>query len=120
MLVDYAGTEDGCLDYYSDAASNGKTIRGLGLATLSLHVAQCLAFQQTEHITKIKDFKTDTKFKEARERFHYKNDADEQKIVPFSCLQTIPRRVSRLYNGRYISQRDELFKALNDSSPGDQ
>ena len=97
MLVDYAGTEDGCLDYYSDAASVGKTIRGLGFATLSLHVAQCLAFQQTEHITviliaehnvltsfyiqlcfkKIKDFKTNTKFKEARERFHYKNDADD-------------------------------------------
>eukprot|EP00978_Attheya_sp_CCMP212_P016174 scaffold42147_cov59-Attheya_sp.AAC.1 len=34
MLLDYAATELGCLDHYSDSASNGKTIRGLGAASL--------------------------------------------------------------------------------------
>eukprot|EP00978_Attheya_sp_CCMP212_P001875 scaffold3890_cov33-Attheya_sp.AAC.3 len=51
MLVDYAATEYGCLDNYSDSASDGETMRGLGAATLLLHVAQCFAFQQTSHVT---------------------------------------------------------------------
>ena len=40
MLVDYAVTEMGFLDYYSDAATQDKSMRGNGIATFPLHVAQ--------------------------------------------------------------------------------
>ena len=132
MLVDYAGTEAGILDNYSDAAPDNKSIRGLGSATLLLHIAQCFAFLQTQHVTailiaentlhsfytqlgfkKIKDFKSLPKFKDARQCFHYANHTDEDKIVAYKCLQTIPRRVTKLYDARYIGKRDVLFKTLN-------
>ena len=136
MLVDYAGTEAGILDNYSDAAPDNKSIRGLGSATLLLHIAQCFAFLQTQHVTailiaentlhsfytqlgfkKIKDFKSLPKFKDARQRFHYANHTDEDKIVAYKCSQTIPRRVTKLYDARYIGKRDVLFKTLNVCSP---
>eukprot|EP00978_Attheya_sp_CCMP212_P024027 scaffold74797_cov54-Attheya_sp.AAC.1 len=139
MLVDYAATELGCLDHYSDSVSNGKTIQGLGAASLLLHIAQCFSFQQTKHVTmmlisehtltsfyaqlgfkKIIEFKTAPRYKEARERFHYRDDTDEQKILPFVCYQTIPRRVTKLHDGRYIGLRDELFKSLNVSTPNEE
>ena len=42
MLVDYAVTEMGSLDDYSDAAPQGKSMRGNGITKFHLHVAQCL------------------------------------------------------------------------------
>ena len=47
MLVEYAATEMGFLDDYSDAAPNHKIIRGNGITTFLLHVAQCIIFIQT-------------------------------------------------------------------------
>ena len=44
MLVEYVATEMGFLDDYSDAAPKGKIISGNGIATLVLHVAQCIIF----------------------------------------------------------------------------
>ena len=44
MLVEYAATEMGSLDEYSDAAPKRKSIRGNGITTFLLHVAQCIIF----------------------------------------------------------------------------
>ena len=44
MLVEYAGTEMGFLDDYSDADPNHKIIRGNGITTFLLHVSQCIIF----------------------------------------------------------------------------
>ena len=80
----------GFLDDYSDADPNQKIIRGNGITTFILHVAQCIIFKQTNCIKKIliadtslksfysrvgfkviKDFATSTNFKEACRRFYY-------------------------------------------------
>ena len=50
MLVDYAVTEMGFLDDYSDAAPQGKSIRWNGITTFLLHVAQCIIFNQTNRV----------------------------------------------------------------------
>ena len=47
MLVDYAVTDMGCFDDYSDAAPRAKTMRGNGITTFLLHVAQCITLNQT-------------------------------------------------------------------------
>ena len=44
ILVDYAVTEMGCFDNYLDAAPHAKTMRGNGITTFILHVAQCITF----------------------------------------------------------------------------
>ena len=44
MLVEYAATEMGFLDDYSDADPNYKSIRGNGITTFLLHIAQCIIF----------------------------------------------------------------------------
>ena len=44
MLVEYADTEMGFLDGYSDADPNHKSIRGNGITTFLFHVAQCILF----------------------------------------------------------------------------
>ena len=46
ILVDYAVTDMGCFDDYSDAAPRGKTMGGNGITTFILHVAQCITFHQ--------------------------------------------------------------------------
>ena len=46
MLVDYAVTEMGCFDNYSDDAPRAKTMRGNGITIFLLHVAQCITFCQ--------------------------------------------------------------------------
>ena len=46
MLVEYAATEMGFLDDYSDAVPNHKIIRGNGITTIILHVAQCIIFNK--------------------------------------------------------------------------
>ena len=40
MLVDYAVTDMGCFDDYSDAAPRARTMRGNGITTFILHVSQ--------------------------------------------------------------------------------
>ena len=46
MLVEYAATEMGFIDDYLDTAPKGKNIRGNGITTFLLHVAQCIIFNQ--------------------------------------------------------------------------
>ena len=41
MLVEYAATDMGFLDDYSDADPNHKSIRGNGITKFLFHVAQC-------------------------------------------------------------------------------
>ena len=42
MLVDYAVTEMSSLDDDSNSAPQGKSMRGNGITTFLLHVAQCI------------------------------------------------------------------------------
>ena len=51
MLVDYAVTEMGCFGDYSDAAPRAKNMRGNGITTFILRVAQCITFRQTNIVT---------------------------------------------------------------------
>ena len=44
MLLDYTVTYMGAFDDYSDAAPRAKTMRGNGITTFLLHVAQCITF----------------------------------------------------------------------------
>ena len=44
MLVEYAATEMGFLDDYSDADPNHKSIIGNGITTFLFHVAQYIIF----------------------------------------------------------------------------
>ena len=103
MLIEYAATEMGFLDYYSDADPNHKSIRGNGITTFFFHVDQCIIFNLTNHVktilianvslkkfysrlvfTVIKDFVTSTNFEAARRQFHYetgKSKADQKKTI---------------------------------------
>ena len=51
MLMDYAVTEMGFFDDYSDAAPHAKTMMGNGTNNFILHVAQCITFHQTTFVT---------------------------------------------------------------------
>ena len=106
MLVEYAATEMGFLDDYSDAAPKGKSIRGNGITTFLLHVAQCIIFNQTNCVKTtliadaslksfysslgfkvIKYFVTSNNFEEARSQFHYeteKSKADQRKKLAYN------------------------------------
>ena len=93
----------GLLDDYSDADPNHKSIRGNGMNTFILHIAQCIISNQTNRVKIIliadaslksfysrlgfkfiKDFATSTNFVEDRRRFHYetvKSKADQKKTI---------------------------------------
>ena len=90
MLVEYAATEMGFLDDYSDADPNHNSIRGNGITTYIFHVSQCIIFCLTNYVKTIlianaslksfysrlgfaviKYFVTSTNFEPARSRFHY-------------------------------------------------
>ena len=92
MLVDYAVIEMSCFDDCSDAAPRAKTMRGNGITTFILHVAQCITFDQSNIVTStliaesllksfysrfgfkvIKYFATSSHFKEACKRFNYES-----------------------------------------------
>ena len=92
MLVDYAVTEMGCFDDYSDNGPHSKTMRVYGITNFILHVSQCIIFNQTKFVTAtliagawlkslysrlgfkvIKDFATSPNFKEARKRYNYES-----------------------------------------------
>ena len=118
MLVDYAATEMDSLDDYSDAAPQGKSMRGNGITIFLLHVAQCIIFKQTNRVKitliadallksfysrlgfkVIKDFTYSPNFEDARKRFYYesvKSKSDQKKTIGLQCLQTIPRRLTFL------------------------
>ena len=120
MLVEYAATEMGFLGDYSDADPNHKSIRGNGITTFILHIAQCIISNQTNRIKTIliadaslksfysrlgfkviKYFATSTNFEEAHRQFHYetgKSKEDQKKTIVLQCLHTIPRRVTFLHD----------------------
>ena len=110
MFVEYAATEMGFLDDYLDADPDHKIIRGNGVTTFLLHLAQCIIFNEANRIkTKlidnaslksfysglgfkvIKDFATSTNFEEARRLFSYetgKSKADQKKVL--ACSVSTP------------------------------
>ena len=122
MLIEYADTEMGFLDYYSDADPNHKSIRGNGITTFLFHVAQFITFNLTNQVktilianvslktfysrlgfSVIKDFVTSTNFEAACRLFHYetgKSKADQTKTICLQCLYTIPRYVKFLHENR--------------------
>ena len=51
-LVEFAATEMVFLDDYSDADPNHKSIRGNGITTFLLQVAQFIIFNQTNRVKK--------------------------------------------------------------------
>ena len=48
MFVDYAVIEMGLFSDYSDAAPRAKIMRGNGITSFLLHVAQCITFSQKQ------------------------------------------------------------------------
>ena len=50
VLIEYAATEMGFLDDYSDADPNHKSIRGNGITTFLFHVSQCIIFNLTNRV----------------------------------------------------------------------
>ena len=92
MLVYYAVTEMGSLDDYSDAAPQGKSMRGNGITTFLLHISQYIIFNKKNRVKTtliaeaslksfysklgfkvIKDFANSPNFEEARKQFHYES-----------------------------------------------
>ena len=53
MLIEYAATEMGFLDYYFVSDPDHKNIRGNGITTFLFHVAQCIIFNLTNHVKTI-------------------------------------------------------------------
>ena len=53
MLVEYEAIEMGLLDDYSDADTNQKSIRGNGITTFILHLAECIILNQTNCVKTI-------------------------------------------------------------------
>ena len=120
MLVEYAATEMGFLDDYSDANPNHKSIRINGITTYLFHVAQCIIFNLTNCVktilfvyaslesfysrlgfTVIKDLATSTNFEAACSQFHYekgKSKAEQKQTIGLQSLHTIPRRVTFLHD----------------------
>ena len=136
MLIEYAATEMGFLDDYSDADPNHKSIRGNGITTFLFHVSQCIIFKLTTQVKTIlianvslktfysslgffviKDFATYTKFEAARRQLHYdtgKSKEDELKTIGLQCLYTIPRRVKLLHDDRInFNTQKNVFRDLD-------
>ena len=136
MLIEYAATEMGFLDDYSDANTNHKSIKENGITTFLFHIAQYIIFNLTNHVktilianaslkafysrldfTVIKDFVTSTTFEAARRRFHYetgKSKADQKKTIGFQCLHTIPRCVTFLHDDRMnLNIQKNVFRDLD-------
>ena len=127
----------GSLDDYSDAAPQGKIMRGNGITTFLLHVAQCIISNQTNRVKTtltakaslksfysrlgfkvIKYFANYPNFEEARKRFHFeseKSKADQKKTIGLQFLQTIPRRVTFLHdNLTNLNIHKNVFSNLHD------
>ena len=139
MLVEYAATEMGFLDDYSDADPNHKSIRGIGITTFPFHVAQCIIFNIKNHVkttiianaslksfysrlgfTVIKYFLTSTNFEAACSRFHYekgKSKAEQKQTIGLQCLYTIPQRVRFLHDDQInFNIHKNVFRDLDVNS----
>ena len=53
MLIEYAATEIGFLDDYSDSDPNHKSIKGNGITTFLFHVADCILLCITNFVETI-------------------------------------------------------------------
>ena len=136
VLVDYAVTEMGSFDDYSDAAPHDKTMRVNDINTFLLHVAQCISFNQTKFVKAtsiaksplkstysrsdfkvIKDSATFPNFKKAHKQFHYdsiKPKAFQKQTIGLQCYLIIPIRVTILhYNLIDLNKNTYVFKYLN-------
>ena len=136
MLIEYAATQMGFLDDYSDADPNHKIIRRNGITTFLFHAAQFIIFNITNHVktivianvslkkfysrlgfSVIKDFATSTPFESARRRFHYdtgKSKEDEIKTIGLHCLYTTPQSVTFLHNDRInFNTQTNVFRDLD-------
>ena len=131
MLVDYAVTEIGWFDDYSDAAPRAKNLRGNGITTFILHVAQCITFRQTNIFTTtlideaslksfysrlgfkvIEYFATSPNFEGACKQFNNesgKSKALQKKTIVLKFHQTIPIRVKILHDNRINLNKIEMF-----------
>ena len=111
ILVNYAVTEMGCFDDYSDTAPHAKTIRWNSITNFILHVAQCIIVNQAKFVRAtliyeawlkslysrlgfkvIKDFATSP-------NSHYelgKSKALQKQTIGLQCYLTIPRHVTIL------------------------
>ena len=112
-------------------------MRGNGITTFLLHVAQCIILKQKNRVKTIlisdaslksfysrlgfkviKDFVNSPNFEEARKQFHYesgKSKEDQKKNIGLQCLQTIPRRVTFLHDDRInLNIHKNVFINLQD------
>ena len=142
MMVDYAVTYMGWFDDYSDAAPRAKTMKGNGIITFILHVAQCITFRQTKFVTAtiiseaslksfysrlgfkiMKYFAKPPNFKEAHKQIWYewgKSKAFQKQTIGLQCHITIPRRVTIIYDNKIgFNENRDVFKYLNDVTPSD-
>ena len=142
MLVDYAVTEMGCFGDYLDASPRAKTMRGNGITTFLLNVAQCITFRQTNIVTAtfiykkslkslysrlgfkvIKDFAASHNFQEACKQFNYgsgKPKALQKRTIGLQYHQTIPRRVKIIHDNIIdLNENINVFKYFNEVSPLD-
>ena len=140
MLVEYAATEKGFLDNYSDADPNQKSIRGNSITKFLFHVSQCIIFNLTNRVktilitnaslnsfysglgfTVITDFANYTNFEEACSQFHYekvKSKEEQKQTIGLQCLYTIPRRVRFIHDDRInFNIHKNVFRDLDGISP---
>ena len=139
MTIDYAVTEFGCFDHYSDASPVANTMRGNGITVFLLHVAQCIVFEKSKikaatlvanihlkgYYSKlgfkvIKDFDTLESMKIARERFHYEANSSQKDgniTIGMQCNNIIPRKIQVLFDNRIKKeQQGLLYNALDTES----
>ena len=139
MLVDFAVTEMGFLEDYSDAAPQGKSMGGNGITSFLLHVSQCIIFNQIYRVKTtlivnaqwksfysrlgfklIKDFANSPNFEEARKRFHYESGKSKEykkKTIGLQFLQTIPQSVTFLHDDQInLNIHNNVFINLHDVS----
>ena len=108
MLVDYAVTDMGRVDDYSDAVTRTKTMRGNGITTFILYIAQCITFNKLIFVTAIliaeallnslysrlsfkviKYFATSPNFEKSRKQFNYdsgKSNALQKTKLDFNYI----------------------------------
>ena len=140
MLVDYSVTDMGCFDEYSDAVPRDQKMRGNGINTFILNVAQCINFNQTKFVTatiiseaRLKSlysrlyFKViiylviSTNFEKDRKWFHYKSEKSkvlQNQKIDLQCYPTIPKRVTIIYDNLIdFNENRDMLKDLNEVPP---
>ena len=140
LLLDYAVTDMGCFDDYSDAAPRAKIMRRNGITNFCLHLSQCITFHQTIFSTAtliseaslksfysrldfkvIKYFLAYPNFEVAYKRFHYESGKPktlQKKTIGLQYYLTIPHRVTFIYDNIIdLNENKDLFKDSNEFPP---